>query len=145
MRIGDDNGLDFLHFSSCQSMNQDQWAAWPSAYGGAHQIDGFHGDAILLDWQETDYRNFAWDAFYMSIADAWIDNMYRPEIGTDIDQCPVAHAVGEDEDDALSRIESERYNNVMNDPDDPAYWVAVYVAPCDPRNGDVLEETPLGF
>ena len=40
MRLGND-GLDFLHFSSCHSMDDEQWSIWTEVYAGVHQIDGF--------------------------------------------------------------------------------------------------------
>lgn len=142
MRIGDD-GLDFLHFSSCHSMDDRLWSAWTESYDGAHQIDGFHGYVFVNDWQEPDYEGFAFDAFYMSIAEAWLDNMYRPEVdgsGEDaVDQCPVAHAVGKDLPDAWNRISTERYDEVYEDPVGADSAVVFYIEGCDPEDGLPLE------
>jgi hypothetical protein len=152
MKIGND-GLDFLHFSSCNSMDDDQWSAWQKVYDGAHQIDGFHG-LVYLDTQfELDYKSFASDAFYTSIAEAWIDGMYKPHHGdyledgqdVQVDQCPVAHAVGKDASDTWARIESERYNDVYEDPADSDYWAVTYFVPCYPKNEEPLLEEPFEF
>lgn len=148
MRIGND-GLKFLHFSSCHSMDDNQWSTWQKAYEGAHQIDGFHGIAYLWHWQAPDYKSFAFDAFHMPIADAWIDNMYRahiddwePEPGEwiQVDQCPVAHVVGENAVKAWNRISVERYDYVLGDPDSTDFWGVVYPVPCYPEDEAPLEE-----
>lgn len=142
MSLGN-HGLEFLHLSSCRSMDSAQWSAWSGAYNGAHQIDGFHGLVYLEPVQASDYKNFASDAFYMPIADAWIDAMYRQQWSgtTDpSDQCPVAHTVGMDAAAALTRITSERYDTALDPPDSADYWQVVYPAPCANEAGPRLEE-----
>jgi hypothetical protein len=141
MKLGND-GLKFLHFSSCHSMNDDQWSTWPSVYAGAHQIDGFHGLAHLNAWQQADYENFAFDAFYMSIADAWVDNMYRRKVDdpdNGVDQCPVAHTVGKTGPEAWERLGLERYNNVLDEPNGTDYWFVTFIVPCKPESEEELD------
>jgi hypothetical protein len=105
MRVGNWD-LEFLHVSSCQSMDDNQWASWWQAFGGAHQIDGFHGLMWIGSGLAGDYSDFADDAFDETIADAWLDNLYRPDISGSDDQCPVAYAVGASSADTWSRIGS---------------------------------------
>lgn len=39
-----DLDLEFLHLSSCHSLDDNQWFfEWASSFGGLHQVDGFHG------------------------------------------------------------------------------------------------------
>jgi hypothetical protein len=138
MEIGDSD-LEFLHLSSCQSMDDNQWSSWWRAYGRAHQIDGFHGWMWIGTGRVADYEDFADDAFSGSIADAWLDNMYVPDISGSDDQCPVAHAVGANAADTWGRIGSERYDNVHRDPTHIGYWGVIYMTPCDPA-----AETEIG-
>ena len=39
-----DLDLEFLHLSSCHSLDDNQWFfEWASSFEGLHQVDGFHG------------------------------------------------------------------------------------------------------
>lgn len=39
-----DLDLEFLHLSSCHSLEDNQWFfEWASSFDGLHQVDGFHG------------------------------------------------------------------------------------------------------
>ena len=75
-----------------------------------------------------------WD----NMADAWLDNMYRPNISGSDDQCPVAYAVGRNSTDTWSRIGSERYNQVHSDPTTIGYWGVVFISGCDPAAETVI-------
>lgn len=135
MEIGDSD-LEFLHLSSCQSMDDNQWSTWWQAYGRAHQIDGFHGLMWIGSGLVNDYRDFADDAFSDTIANAWLDNMYVPNINSGDDQCPVAHAVGANSADMWNRIGTEQYDNVHSDPSSIGYWGVTWITPCDPAAAD---------
>jgi hypothetical protein len=137
MEIGDSD-LEFLHLSSCQSMDDNQWSSWWRAYGRAHQVDGFHGWMWIGSGLVNDYRDFADDAFSDTIANAWLDNMYVPNISGDDDQCPVAHAVGANSADMWNRIGTEQYDNVHSDPSSIGYWGVTWITPCDPAAADEI-------
>lgn len=137
MELGDWD-LEFLHLSSCQSMDDNQWSTWWQAFGGAHQVDGFHGLMWIGSGLVGDYGDFADDAFDTTIADAWLDNMYRPDISGSDDQCPVAYAVGANSADTWSRIGSERYSHVLSDPTNIGYWGVVFIGGCDPAAETVI-------
>ena len=62
MEIGDSD-LEFLHLSSCNSMDANQWSSWWRAFNRAHQVDGFHGFMWIGSGRIPNYRNFASDAF----------------------------------------------------------------------------------
>jgi len=133
MEIGDGD-LEFLHLSSCQSMDDNQWSSWWQAYGRAHQVDGFHGWMWIGSGRVNNYRDFADDAFSDTIANSWLDNMYVPNISGNDDQCPVAHAVGTNSADMWNRIGTEQYDNVHSDPSNIGYWGVTWITPCDPTN-----------
>lgn len=137
MRLGDSD-LEFLHISSCQSMDDNQWGAWWQAFDGAHQVDGFHGLMWIGPGLVGDYSDFAADAFEESIADAWLDNMYVEDISGTDDQCPVAYAVASRGDDACRRLARERYNNVDGSDPSPDNWCAMYFTGCDPAAETVI-------
>jgi hypothetical protein len=141
IRIGDGD-LEFMHISSCFSMDrEDWWPAWSGSFHGAHQIDGFHGLMWIGPSRESEYSDFANDAFWTGIASAWIDNMYQPDIAGSDDQCPVARVVGINDADTVFRMSFERYNAVLSDPPGPGTTRAHrvrYVRGCDPRGKDAL-------
>lgn len=137
MQIGDSD-LEFLHLSSCNSMDANQWASWWQAFSRAHQVDGFHGFMWIGSGLIGNYRNFASDAFDGSISDAWLDNHYVPDISGSDDQCPVAYAVGANQRDAINRLTTERYNNVFADPASIGWWQVTYIAGRDPANETAL-------
>jgi hypothetical protein len=112
-----DGDLEFLHLSSCYSMDrEDWWNEWNSSFDGLHQIDGFHGLMWIGEDLARYYRRFADDSFWISIADSWMDNLYVADVSDSYDQCPVARDVGTDASDARDRLNTERYNVVFADP-----------------------------
>jgi len=137
MELGDSD-LEFLHLSSCQSMDDNQWSTWWSAFGRAHQVDGFHGLMWIGSSLVNDYKDFADDAFSSTIAESWLDNMYIPDISGSDDQCPVAYAVGANSTDTWNRIGTERYDNVHSDPSSIGYWGVIYIRGCDPAAESVI-------
>jgi len=137
MRVGNQD-LEFLHLSSCQSMDDNQWSSWWQAMNRMHQVDGFHGLMWIGSGHVGDYQDFADDAFSSTIADAWLDNLYKSNFttwnGKTVDQCPVAYAVGTNSADTWNRIGTERYNNVHSDPASIGYWGVVFISGCNPAN-----------
>ncbi|HYV17444.1 MAG TPA: DUF6345 domain-containing protein [Verrucomicrobiae bacterium] len=144
MAFGDQD-LEFLHLSSCASMDQEDWHPdWDSTFQGLHQADGFHGTMWIYsgaDWSNR-YRDFADDSFSMPIALAWLDNHYRymcavtaqdPIILERQDQCPVARGVGFGQADAVNRMMTEQYDNILSDPDNPTWQHVFYLESCDPK------------
>jgi hypothetical protein len=137
MKLGNSD-LEFLHLSSCQSMDDNQWKSWWQAFSGLHQVDGFHGLMWIGSGLINDYRDFADDAFDVSIGEAWLDNMYYDKISGNDDQCPVAYGVGATLSDLWNRMGNERYNNIFSDPTRFSYWGTFYIGGCDPANETVI-------
>ena len=142
MEFGDLD-LEFLHLSSCVSIDrEDWWPEWSSSFDGLHQVDGFHGIMWIYSGYVSRYRDFADDSFWMSIADAWLDDLYVNNANDSYDQCPVARNVGINSSDTLVRMCYERYNNVFA-ADPPGLGTsrshrARYIRGCDPKGGDPL-------
>ena len=133
--------LEFLHFSSCNSMDDDNLkSAWrmfqdvDSASNGArlHQADGFHGVMWISSGRADDYEDFADDAHYVSIRTAWLDNLYDDEVNGVYEQCPLAYAVGPTFADAKARLSGERYTHIYSDPGPIGYVAFATFAGCDP-------------
>jgi hypothetical protein len=144
MLIGNTD-LEFLHFSSCHSLTRSLWPYWWQSFAGAHQITGFHGSMNVGASRVDEYQDFAVEAFYSTIADAWLDNHYLPDLSPGVDQCPVAYAVGADEADFLERISTERYNLVQRRPSGSDYWGAMWIYGCDPDGEEPLPDRILPF
>lgn len=142
IRLGEGD-LEFLHLSSCFSMDrEDWWNEWNSSFNGLHQVDGFHGIMYIGEGYIRDYRHFADDSFWISMADAWLDNLYdSPWFVSNHDQCPVVRVVGTDESDCLFRLDSERYTNVLSDPPGitgSRSHMVKYIDGCNPRGKEEL-------
>lgn len=143
MELGD-RDAEFLHISSCVSMDVEDWhPEWSSSFRGIHQINAFNG--IMYIFCSGDYparhRDFADDSFYMPIALAWLDNMYDIRDGIFTDQCPVSRGVGVGGDgqaNCWNRMYQERYTNVLSDPTNPTWHGVIYAAPCVPQAGSPL-------
>jgi hypothetical protein len=133
MELGD-HDLEFLHLSSCHSMCSpyENTASWASSFKGVHQIDGFYGLMWISAFYQDNYKDFSDDAFCVSIADAWIDELYINNASGSYDQCPVAESAGADVDDASNRLSSEEYDYVFDDPSVPSTIVYLRLAGCDP-------------
>ncbi len=142
MDFGDwDN--EFLHISSCNSMQKAEWHPhWSQSFKGVHQINAFHGIMwIFCNGYPSRYRDFADDSFYIPIALAWLDNMYDRRSGANNDQCPVSRGVGvggSGQANCWARMYNERYNNVLSDPTSPTWHGVIYYTPCDPNVGSPL-------
>jgi hypothetical protein len=137
MRFGDTD-LEFLHLSSCHSMDQDQWGRWNVSFQRVHQVDGFHGVMYISDGWGDLYRDFSDDAFDDPISEAWMDNLYDEAFWPwEDDQCPVARGAGSTENDAWSRTDHEEYDNVFSDPAS-TYAALVFIGGCDPFDDPAL-------
>ncbi len=140
-----DVDLEFLHLSSCNSMDDDNlpnaWRAMrdPADSGGngrrLHQMNGFHGCMWIGSGYISDYGDFADDGFSSSISDAWLYNHYYEDSidwTKQLSQCPVSYAIGSSASDCLDRLNNERYNNVYSDPGTITHYCYAYFAGCDP-------------
>lgn len=146
MEIGNTD-LEFLHLSSCYSMDDNMWSTWEKSMGRAHQVDGFHGLMWIGTSLVNDYEDFSDDSFSGPISDAWLDNMYYSNsFGTNNvdDQCPVAFAVGSNGTDATNRLLNERYNYVYSDPPHSTttgagtIYAVTYISGCNPQGEDTI-------
>ena len=141
-----DTDSEFLHLSSCYSMDkEDWWSEWNPSFDRLHQIGGFHGIMWIGTSLVSDYEDFADDCFEINIADAWIDNMYHKDINNSYDQCPIPRGVGDDEDDLWERMDNEQYNDVYSHENDPPgagssrTHGVYYIKGCDPKGKDALD------
>lgn len=143
--------VEFIHLSSCFSGDDDNiWGVHsamndPIDQGSyAHQWDGFHGIMWIGNRFDNDYKEFAHDAHSIAMARSWVNNMYDSRVdcagydpwnwfGTCQQQCPVAYSVGTSGNNALSRLNNERYNNVYSDVTHPNFNGAAirYIVSCD--------------
>jgi hypothetical protein len=132
MNVGEIDA-EFIHLSSCYSADDDNiWNVYTSMRDSvdlgsyAHQWDGFHGIMWIGSGFDNDYKEFAHDAHYIAMSRSWVNNMYDSTVdcagydpwnwfGTCQEQCPVAFSVGTSGNNALSRLNYERYNNVWSD------------------------------
>jgi hypothetical protein len=144
-----DMDLEFLHFSSCNSMDDDNlksvWRMFQdgdSAVNGArlHQADGFHGVMWISSGRADDYEDFAEDAHYVSIRTAWLDNLYDEDASGSFDQCPVAYAIGHTFTDAKQRLSGERYNHIYSDPTGANYVAFAGFFGCNPMADDPFSD-----
>ncbi len=141
MELGDDD-LEFLVLSSCYSMDyEDWWSEWNSSFDGLHQINGFHG-VMYISWiYDNNYREFADDAFRISIADSWVDNLYDHNASGSDDQCPVSRVCGTSQADCRDRLDNERYNDLKADSpglgSSRSHRVR-YIVGCDPCGKEAL-------
>lgn len=157
MEFGDGD-LEFLHLSSCVSMDHENWHPhWSESFKRLHQINGFHGIMYIhgdTAWLNR-YRDFSDDSFDIPIALAWLDNHYRYKCatyeGTSItyrkDQCPVSRGVGVGSDGQQScwnRMYNEEYDNVFSDPANPTWHGVMWLQGCNPSAGDALPYTTHG-
>ncbi len=143
-----DGDAEFVHLVSCHSMCDDNRADWRDSYDRVHLITGFHGTTWSSSSLVDDYEDFAADAFEMSIASAWLDQLYKEEIGCYCDtrvagicvdydyyeNCPVAQAGGTSAANARDHRDEEEYDNVMTDPDVTDNWAWTWMGGCNPKN-----------
>jgi hypothetical protein len=150
-----DVDMEFLHLSSCNSMDDDNvtnmWRLMrdpvdsPASGKRLHQLTGFHGCMWIGPGWRDDYEDFADDAFSTSIKEAWLDNMYRADVGDDdLEQCPVAMAIGTSSTDCFNRIDNERYNNVFGDPAGSNVYCYYFFDQCLPYCDDAFDDPNAG-
>lgn len=144
-----DKDLEFLHLSSCHSMDDDNinfvhrsFQDPSSASTGArlHQMNGFHGLMYISRFYPGDYRDFADDAHDVPIQAAWLDNMYKWYVGGGDEQCPVSYSVGTSKADALNRLQTERYTNILSDPGGASAWAYSFYEGCDPTDESPFDD-----
>ena len=147
-----DQDLEFLHLSSCQSMDDDNinyvkhmFEDADSASTGRrlHQLDGFHGVMAISTSREGDYEDFADDGHYTSIADAWTDNLYDSAVDyDDVEgaQCPVALAIGSSAADAKGRLLIESYTITFPDPTSNNFFSYQFYDHCRPYGEDSFND-----
>lgn len=152
MFLGDVD-LEFLHLSSCNSMDDDNinwtrrmFADVDSATNGRrlHIATGFHGVMAISSGRADDYEDFADDAHDVSISDAWTDNLYDSDVsyndGSSGAQCPVAFAVSNTRSSARSRLNSERYTNIHSDPTGSGAFAYSFYDQCHPVGDDPFDD-----
>lgn len=140
MRMGTYSGgtTKFLHLSSCNGMRWSLVNAWfQVAKGGVHSVSGFHGIMYIGSGYVSEYSEMVNDSFSgASISESWVDNMHHdPIIGPTI--CPVSMTFGSNEDQALNRLFSERYNAQTADMTN-SYGVLMWISQCTPEGGATL-------
>lgn len=154
-----DADLEFLHLSSCNSMDDDNlgntWRFFqdpvdsPASGKRLHQANGFHGVMFIFCNWGFRYEGFAADAFAGSIKDAWLSNMYVASVSVDTDgdminetyeQCPVAYGVAPTFNECLTRLQNEQYDVVMTDPASIGAVCAYAFTGCDP-----FADNPFSF
>jgi hypothetical protein len=138
-----DQDLEFLHLSSCHSMDDDNInfvnqsfrdSTSPGSGARLHQMNGFHGVMYINLLYTGDYRDFAEDAHDVPIHAAWLDNMYKYPVGWFQEVCPVSYAIGSSPADATNRLLTERYTNIHSDPSSSGAWAYSFYEGCDSTN-----------
>jgi len=136
-----DYDLEFLHLSSCNSMNRPVWwgNGWSSTFKRVRQIDGFHGWMWISTSFTGRYADFSDDAFDAGgMAMAWMDNMYINNVSGSEDQCPCARGVGANSADLWNRMGHEQYDWQADSDPTPNVHGVIYIRNCDPAG-----ESPL--
>jgi hypothetical protein len=136
-----DYDLEFLHLSSCNSMNRPHWwsPGWSSSFKRVRQINGFHGWMWIWSPYRSRYEDFSDDAFNYAIALSWLDNLFINDVsGPGSDQCPCSRGVGATSSDLWNRMFTEQYDWVANSDPTPNVHGVIYIKNCDPSG-----EAPL--
>lgn len=79
---------------SCSSSQHEVWLAGgynllSHSAGQFNILNGFHGIVWEITGYQTDLQNYATDARYNNIGDAWIDRMYASNVNGSADNCPM--------------------------------------------------------
>ncbi|MBI2571817.1 MAG: hypothetical protein HYV63_32810 [Candidatus Schekmanbacteria bacterium] len=142
-----DSDLEFLHFSSCHSMDDDNigntyryFYDSSTSSSRLHQANGFHGVMWIYSWEADNYEEFADDAYSVAISSAWQDNQYDGSVydwenWEYVEQCPVSYAIGSTGDDCETRLLNEQYDWQYGDPE-VQYTCYSYFDGCDPTDDD---------
>ncbi len=137
-----DYDLEFVHLSSCNSMNRPVWfgsGGWSSSFKRLRQINGFHGLMWIWSPYRARYKDFSDDAFDTSIAMAFIDNLYIHDVdGPNTDECPCSRGVGASSSDLWNRMFHEQYDWTYDTDPTPNVHGVIYLIGCDPAG-----ESPL--
>lgn len=149
MFVGDAD-LEYLHLSSCNSMDDDnlkqtrRWFQDPvdSPVNGQrlHMATGFHGVMWISSGRAGDYADFAWGG-HILLGSTWMDEMYDWGVNGSYEQCPVAYSVGPSLNSCLHRLTAESYLNFLDpalhaDPSSINYWCVQFYDGCDPLADD---------
>jgi hypothetical protein len=152
MFVGDTD-LEYLHLSSCNSMDDDnltqtrRWFQDPvdSPVNGQrlHMATGFHGFMWISSGRADDYEDFAWGG-HLLLGSVWMDEMYDSGINFAYEQCPVAYSVGPSLNNCVHRLTTEGYLNLdpalQADPTSINFWCVQYYDGCEPKG-----ETPFNL
>jgi len=138
MELGD-RDLEFLHISSSNSMDDNQWDDWWESFDGLHQVHGFHGNMYVKEKYESDYQGFSYASFYLPMAEHWVDSHYHNWASWFDDQCPVSYAVGTSESNVEARMDNEHYDIRYSDPSSITHWGAIYIEGCNPDDEGKLD------
>lgn len=142
MFLGDAD-LEFLHLSSCHSMDDDNlsetWRMFqdpvdsPKNGHRLHMATGFHGLMWIGSGRSDDYANFAFGGQFL-MAYSWLDSLYDWDVNGDgYEQCPVAYAIGANESDCVNRLTTEGYGHIINPDPKISYTCALWYEGCDPK------------
>jgi len=138
MRFGDLD-LEFLHFSSCFSMDWADRDEWELSFDGVHQINGFHGIMWISTSYNGRYSGFSDDAFNISICESWVDNQYNGGFWTGgHDHCPVSRVAGNSSAEINDRLWEEEYDRVYSEPNSPSHFGTMWIGGCDPKEKGAL-------
>lgn len=145
MHVGDYD-LEYLHLSSCESMNDEHWSStWRMFFDGDSAgsgnrlriATGFHGLMWIGESFTDDYATFALNA-HVQIASGWLDALYDDDVedeeGRSYEQCPVAMAIGRTQSGCEERLTKAGYiTDTFGDPGNPNHVCTMYFDGCDPK------------
>lgn len=99
-------------------------------------LNGFHGIVWEVSGYQGDLEDFANDAEWNDVGDAWIDRMYRWRKSGE-NNCPVAIIWGENEDEVLDFYDNAGWYD-FHDTGQHAISLFIYLDGCNPKDGDEL-------
>jgi len=124
---------------SCQSAHKCVWEAGgysPMDRGQFNVMNGFHGIVWEAVGYQDDLEDYAKDAKWNDIGDAWLDQMYRYRLAGK-NNCPVSVLWGEDEDEITDFYENAGWFDFHNTGDHELSGF-LYLDGCNPKEGDKL-------
>jgi hypothetical protein len=116
MTLGDD-GANFVDFYGCSVVNHELWRltnTFETVTRLVHQVHGFNG--TMTDRVGIYVDDYIDDAFDGSATWAWVDNLtdYEHWTAGGADVCAVSVVRGTSWNDALTRVNTERYDGGTN-------------------------------
>ena len=134
-----DMDLEFLHLSSCFSMDWVDRDEWETTFDGLHQVNGFAGIMWISTTYNGRYSGFSDDAFDISIAESWVDNQYSDGFWTGgHDHCPVTRVAGNSSSEIDDRLWREEYDWTYSEPNSPSHFGTMWIGGCDPKEKGAL-------